>query len=72
MLYYFIASNETTIHSFIIGAIEEDSVDYSSLLRELYGPMNFRRIKLPFIDYLHEPCKDDPRIKELWKINRKG
>jgi hypothetical protein len=71
MLYYFLESGETSVGNFLLGSMTNEQGDYSEILRELYGEMNFSRVADAFVDYLREHRKDSPRIKELWKLNKR-
>lgn len=71
MLHFFLASGKTSVHEFVLGGMTLHGEDYSSILREQYGEMNFHRVERTFRDYLYEHRKDSREIKELWKLNKK-
>ncbi len=70
MLEFQLSSGETSVETFLLGSRMTFGEDYSSILLEKYGQMNIHRVKRAYVDYLYTHRKDDPRTKELWKLNR--
>lgn len=70
MLLYFLASDMDSVSDFLLGSREDEREDYSGILMEQYGAMNFHRVEDAFIDYLYEHRNDSPRMKTLWKLNK--
>lgn len=71
MLHYQLASEETSVYNFMLGGRDFEREDYSNVVWEAYGRMNFHRVIEVYLGYIYEHRKDDPRIRKLWELNGK-